>query len=77
MGFVPPCDGVEYLWAIRSNHRDPILWTSKENLPGNEMKLDMEISSSNLGKIKYHETKGIVYEIKNLQHRGSIDKELR
>ena len=29
------------------------------------------------GKLNIGETKGIVYEIKNLRHCGSIDKELR
>ena len=54
-----------------------MLWTIKENLPGNKMELDMEVSTVKSREIKYHETEGIVYEIKNLQHRGSIDKKLR
>ena len=61
--------------AYSQHHGDPILWTSKENLPGNEMKLDIDDRIS--GKLNIGETKGIVYEIKNLRHRGSINKELR
>ena len=35
----------EKLQPLIVNHGDPILWTRKENLPGNEIELDMEIST--------------------------------
>ena len=42
------------------------------------MKLDMEISTiESRASLNTGETEGIIYEIKNLWHRGSIDKELR